>query len=88
MKIDHEKFLLKYGVHPDQIKQKKKSWPKKYMSNETHSRPSGNISANGTKPIDNFGKFKSSTHVVAPICNKGAYQVCSLTDIKTIGKKI
>lgn len=85
---DHEKFLLRYGVHPSQIKAKKKSWPKKYTPTETHSRPKGKIDANGTKAVDSFGKYKSSTHVVAPVCNKGAYQVCSVNDLKTIGRKI
>lgn len=85
---EHEKFLIKYGVHPSQIKLKKKTWNKDFIPSETHHRPTGSISANGTKPIESFGKFKSNTHIVAPICNKGAYQVCSVNDITTIGRKI
>ena len=85
---DHEKFLLRYGVHPSQIKAKKKSWSKKYIPKEIHTRPSGSIDANGTKPVDNFGKYKSPTHVILPVCNKGAYQVCSVSDLKTLGRKV
>lgn len=56
--------------------------------NDGYSRPTGNIAPNGTKPVDDFGHFKSNTHVVAPVSNKAAYQLISIDDIKTMGRKI
>lgn len=77
------KLRAKYGLGP-LTKKTKKYEP----SEEAKTRPKGSISANGTKPVDNFGKFVSNTHVVAPVANKAAYQVVSIQDIKTMGKKV
>lgn len=86
---DYFKFLKKHGALPEQIKATLKTKSKKLVSeNEGYSRPAGNIAPNGTKPVDDFGHFKSNTHVVAPVCNKGAYQVVSVTDVKTMGRKV
>lgn len=80
--------LWKLKAHPSQVKAVLKNKPKKYIpKEEPKTRPIGNISANGTKPID-IKHFKSNTHFIAPAYNKGPVMVCSVTDIKTVGKKV
>lgn len=79
------KLRAKYNLPLTIAKKKKGTY---VPPEEAHTRPDGNIDANGTKAVDNFGKFKSNTHVVAPVSNKAAYMVVSIEDIKTMGKKV
>jgi len=88
-KSSHDKFLLKMGAHPSQIKTTLKNKTKKYIPSESaKTRQGETIAPNGTKPVDSKNEFKSATHFVAPVCSKGAYQLISVADIKTAGRKI
>lgn len=87
-KTKHQKFLEKHNITKSQLAKTLSSKPKELIIHGAKSRPAGGIPANGTKPILTHGQFKSQTHIVAPVCNKGAYQVVSIQDIKTVGRKI
>jgi hypothetical protein len=50
---------------------------------------SDQIPANGTKPVDvSKAKFAQENYTIAPAYSKGAYQVISKNDVKTMGKKV
>lgn len=92
-KIAYEKYLRKRGIHPDQIKQKKKelgspnSIPVYKIENPVAL--SNTIPSNGTKSPDmSKAKFSNENYTIAPAYNKGAYQVLSRSEVITAGRKV
>lgn len=98
--LEHDKWLRSMGLHPDQLKYKKKhvvSLPS-YKSEQKLPKLSNKI-GNGFKTsnvIDNLANEKvdvqaqilSKAARVSPIYNKGGYQyVTPGEDVKTIGSK-
>lgn len=97
---DHEKWLLKMGVHSTQLKKKKKllgkeKWPvetedKNFLTKEApHTVELRElVPPNGTKSVDQSKAILSNTnYTLAPAYNKGPFMVVSKQDIKHIGKK-
>lgn len=61
---------------------------KDFQARQTHPT-SDKIPANGTKPVDvSKAKFAQENYTIAPAYSKGAYQVISKNDVKTMGKKV
>lgn len=98
--LEHDKWLRKMGLHPEQLKMKKKhvnSLPSYKVDSELPEL--SNKIGNGFKSasvIDNLANEKvdvqaqilSKAARVSPIYNKGGYQyVTPGEDVKTIGSK-
>lgn len=89
---------MKNGVHPAQIKAKKKALgslditetlPGANGANTLVTPTSDKIPENGTKTISmEKAEFANSNYTIAPAYSKGAYQVISKEDVKTAGKKV
>lgn len=92
--INHNNWLKKHGVHPDQIKKiVKPKWEYNIGVSESTQlyRQTGEIPPNGTRhPTASLDRANASrdNYTIAPAYNKGGYQVISKEDIKTAGRKI
>ena len=82
----HEKFLKKMGVHPTQLKKRKKNKWDYSLKVKGGVSLSDKIPENGTKSITT-NQFVSDTHTVMIAYNKGNYQVVNKDEIKYAGKK-
>jgi hypothetical protein len=92
--INHNNWLKKHGVHPDQIKKvAKPKWEYDLEISETTKRYryDGSIPGNGTQhPTIGLDKAKISSNnfTIAPAYNKGPVMVIAKEDIKTACRKI
>lgn len=90
-KAKHEKWLMKMGAHPTQLKKIKRNGTLPLTSGITKvgvAPTSDMIPANGTKPVDmSKAIFAKENYTIAPAYNKGAYQVIGKSEVEAIGKK-
>lgn len=90
-KSQYQKWLMKKGLHPFQIKAKKKQLgsPIEIPDYTTHNPVKlSNSIGNGTKsPDTSKAEFAKSNYALVPAYNKGPIMVVSKDNLKHAGKK-